>query len=140
MNKQYIKQAKKIKGFTLIEIIIVLTIIGILAAIAIPAYQDYTFSTHRRAAIADILSIQQDLERQYILNNGAYRAVSAPAYGDPVRYNMAVVLSNNNQAYTITATATEIQQDDDCGNLQINSDDVRTVNTGTGWAVDSGCF
>lgn len=141
MNRRNMRQSRKyIQGFTIIELLIVFALMAIIAAIAIPTYQNYTLSTYRKAAIADILSIQQDLEQQYTLNNGAYRAVSAPASGNPARYNMAVTLADNNQTYTITATATAIQAGEECGNLRVNSDDVRMVNTGGGWAVDTSCF
>lgn len=54
------------KGFTLIELMIVVAIIGILAAIAIPAYQNYTKRASENACLAEVKGIAN---QQYVLMN-----------------------------------------------------------------------
>ena len=61
------------KGFTLIELMIVVAIIGILAAIAIPAYQDYTI----RAQVSEGLSLASDIKAgvaEYMAQTGNWPA------------------------------------------------------------------
>ena len=54
------------KGFTLIELMIVVAIIGILAAIAIPAYQNYTKKASENSCLAEVKGIAN---QQYVLMN-----------------------------------------------------------------------
>ncbi|EOG0210612.1 pilin, partial [Neisseria gonorrhoeae] len=66
------------KGFTLIELMIVIAIVGILAAVALPAYQDYT----ARAQVSEAILLaegQKSAVTEYYLNHGEWPANNTSA-------------------------------------------------------------
>jgi type IV pilus assembly protein PilE len=124
---------KRESGFTLIEVMIAVVIIGILAAIAFPSYREYILRGQRTEGVALLSEGAARQERYYAQNN---------TYADDVaKLNMAAnstndlytlsVASASATAYTLTATAINRQADDArCGNLGLNQAGVRTE-TGT---------
>ncbi|HCE2179469.1 TPA: pilin [Vibrio parahaemolyticus] len=62
---------KKQQGFTLIELMIVVAVIGVLAAIAIPQYQNYVAKSELGAGLATITSVRTNVE-DYIVTNGSF--------------------------------------------------------------------
>lgn len=83
---------KRNKGFTLIELMIVVVIISVIAAIALPSYQEYVLRNHAKATEARMLQIAQALET-YKSRNFSYRNYSptTEAVGDPAKYNINIV-------------------------------------------------
>ena len=98
---------KKMKGFTLIELMIVIAILGILLAIAIPAYQDYTVRT-KVSECYNLLSPMKLGISEYSISNGSMPGTTnvtntrTTDYCDPSTYartdaNNAVITVNVNE-------------------------------------------
>ncbi|SDS65578.1 type IV pilus assembly protein PilE [Halopseudomonas litoralis] len=94
------------KGFTLIEIMIVVTIIGILASIAYPSYLDYVRRGHQTEAQGQMMELASALEEHRAKNftySGATLSALSPSLAANAHYNAALALGANNQSYTITS-------------------------------------
>ncbi len=110
-------------GFTLIEVMIVVAIVGILLAIALPSYRSYIERGDRASARAAMLDAQQFMERFYATNNTFLGAVlPARLTGVPTsspRYNIGLLPATDLTANTFTLTATPINAVSMCSTLTL---------------------
>lgn len=129
-------RVKSSRGFTLIEIMITVAIIGILAAVALPAYQNYVLRAGRTEGQAALMDISARLE-QYYLGNKTYTQDIAGTTGlntstttESNRYTITVDTPTGGcpitTCYKITATAINAQAADaTCTALTLDSSDVK---------------
>lgn len=137
-------------GFTLIELMIVVTVIGILAGIAYPSYLDYILKGRRAEGRAALMELLQQQER-YMTQNNTYfafsnlKGVTTPGSvpfktfsGDSVAnatyYLSAAACPSTTIKECVLVAATPIKSDPAAGTLQILSSGTKTC-TGTNSAL-----
>ena len=141
-----IKKYQANKGFTLIELMIVVAIIGIIASIALPAYQNSVQKAKRADAQGALLGLANALERYYTENN-SYQGTSAaaifsgtvPTDGGTTYYDLSISAPTTS-TYTITAAGTGSMGGDKCGDLTYASTGVQDITNESSGVVASDCW
>ncbi len=126
----------KHRGFSLIELMIVVGIVALLAAVVYPSYQEQVRKARRGQAKADLSEILQDAERYYSVNNTYTQFVipavkqKSPRTGTTF-YNIQIAAgaTGNTIAFTATPVAGGAQANDRCGILTINQAGTKTIST-----------
>jgi type IV pilus assembly protein PilE len=132
------RHVRRAAGFTLIELIVAVAIIGILATIAYPAYQQQIRKSRRAEAQSFLMSVAAR-QQQFLLDTRAY-AATVSGVGVPVpsavgaHYTLTLaVAAGPPPSYTLTATPLAAQAYETCGALSIDQAGAKTAATGGCW-------
>lgn len=125
------------RGFSLVELMVTVTVVAILAAIAYPSYMEYTRRSQRVQAMGLLLQAADLLERNRT-QTGSYKidpvtnkqislGTQPPIQGNPLLgfYNFGNVINDND--FTLIFTPIKTQTADKCGTLSLTNAGVRTA-------------
>jgi type IV pilus assembly protein PilE len=135
----------KSRGFTLIELMITVAIVGILASIAYPNYIEQIRKGNRADAKASLTSFANAMEIWRMQNGNSYLGAGAPNTGspNPAVFSATVPVSGGITTYdltisavtatTYTLAATPVSTDSTCGTLSITETGAKTPATAGCW-------
>lgn len=133
---------RKSVGFTLIEVLIVVAIIGILVAIAVPNYRDYLVKSRNNEAYAGLSEMRVKLE-QYFQDNRSYTGACAnntvaPLPSNTKFFDFTCTLTAT--TYTVTATGKDAATGFTFTLDQANTRKTTSVPSNSGWSTDNTCW
>lgn len=130
-------------GFTLIELMVTVAIVGILAGIAYPSYQDSVRKSRRVDAEGVLLGLTNAMERNFTITNSYLGAAVGPAdtgtpgiYAiptDTATYYTITISAATASSYTLSAAPAGAQASDSCGTLTLSQTGVKIPTTSGCW-------
>ncbi len=158
------RDRRRLQGFTLMELMIVVAIVGILAAIAFPSYTEQVRKSRRADASGALLGLAGALERKYTKDGnycdsgGAGGAntcgaagtndtgtpsiypATSPVDGGTAAYNLTINAMPTSTTYTLYAVPTGPQTGDKCGTLTLTQDGTRDITGQAAGITKSDCW
>ncbi len=133
------KKMNKKSGFTLLEIIIVIIIVGVLASLALPRFFATVEFSRSTEALSAMASVRQALERCYLQQSGTYANcnignldVQDPSLSAGANFKSYAISNQGATGYTIIATRGTINGGDDTSTIRLQQTAAGVTRSGSG--------
>ena len=132
-----------VSGFTLVELMITVAIIGVLASIALPNYNEYVARSHRSNARNTLIQASQWMERA-ATSTGTYPLTANVPAGilmvEGGRYTVTAVSDGATYTFTATRNSSTAQGNDKCGNFVLDQANRRTISNAASGSTAEDCW